>query len=269
VAGIIRHVLAGPYDVHMPFSVDPTHPLDAPSRLSLVRAKVERAKQNLRDMEARLEEFYGEMRVSEKDSDPTHVFLNQPEPVRVTFDALCTASDIINNLRAALDHLIFQLIDVHSPQSPAEVFERCAFPICDDVTSYESAKRKKAKGISPEAMVLLDACKPYKGGNDALWELDELNNISKHRLILTVGHEVYCHAEWIGKVGFSEWFLYKFANPHFSGIYGPKMNQDAQLPGTKSITDPQIVECNALLPKLHQFVDIVDGLVKEFLPVLK
>jgi len=29
-----------------------------------------------------------------------------------------------------------------------------------------------------------------KGGNDVLWQLHELNNVDKHRLILTVGSAV-------------------------------------------------------------------------------
>src|ERR1035437_7614513 len=177
MAEIIRGKGHQGYDIHMSFSVDPKHPLDALSRLSLVRAQVERAKKNLKDMERHLAKFYRDMRVSEGDHDPTHVFLNKPEPIRTTFDALCAAGDVINNLRGALDHLIFQLIDVYSPTSPPEVFERCAFPICKDAATYEVVKRRKAKGISPDAMKLLDACKPYKGGNDALWLLDELNNI--------------------------------------------------------------------------------------------
>jgi hypothetical protein len=33
----------------------------------------------------------------------------------------------------------------------------------------------------------IDATKPYKGGNDQLWRLHRLNNIDKHRLLVTVG----------------------------------------------------------------------------------
>ena len=127
----------------MPFSIDPKRPLDARSRLALVRAKVERAKQNLENMGAGLEVFYENMAVSDDDPDVTHAFVNREEPVRITFDALCAASDVVNNLRAALDHLVFQLIDVYSPNASSELLERCAFPICDDLASYESAKRRK------------------------------------------------------------------------------------------------------------------------------
>ena len=33
-------------------------------------------------------------------------------------------------------------------------------------------------------MVILDEVKPYRGGNTSLWELNKLDNIDKHNLIL-------------------------------------------------------------------------------------
>jgi hypothetical protein len=240
----------------MPFSVDPKRPLDAPSRLALVRAKVERAKKNLADMEDHLAEFYRGVRVSVKDPDPTHVFVNEAEPIRTSFDALCAAGDVVNNLRSALDHLVFQLIDVHSPNAAPEVFERCAFPICKNQAAYEKGKRQgRLEGMSPSAIRLIDTSKPYKGGNDALWILNELNNICKHRLILTVGHDVFCFADWIADMSLTHWFMYRFSNPHFKGIYGPDVKH--------------LGNTDAMLPTLHFLVDLVSDLISKFLPVLK
>jgi hypothetical protein len=138
------------------------------------------------------------------------------------------------------------------------------------VTSYESAKGGKVKGISPEAMKLLDACKPYKGSGNPLWEIDELNNIGKHRLILTVGGDVFCWADWIGNMSMVPVFRYKFSDPHFRGVYGhPKLNQDGEFPALEPVSKSQVVDGNALLPKLHQFVDFIDALIDKFLPVLE
>ena len=39
--------------------------------------------------------------------------------------------------------------------------------------------------MSSTAIAAIDAIKPYKDGKDVLWRLNELNNIDKHRLILT------------------------------------------------------------------------------------
>lgn len=39
----------------------------------------------------------------------------------------------------------------------------------------------------PAAIAAIDATKPYLGGNDTLWRLHKLNNVDKHRLLITVG----------------------------------------------------------------------------------
>lgn len=252
----------------MPISPNPHCPLNAPLRLSLVRAKVERAKKNLADMERELLEFHRQMADSKIHDNAIHILPEHFMKVEVTFDALCAAGDVVNNLRSALDHLIFQLIEVHSPNSPAKDFERCCFPICKDVSSYELSKRAKVKGISPEAMKLLDGCQPYKGADNPLWLLNELNNISKHRLIMTVGQEVWCHAGWLGSVSSGEWFKYEFSDPHFTGIYGFEVDQKVKLAIEKPIANPQVVRGNALLPTLHQLVNFVEALIDKFLPVL-
>jgi hypothetical protein len=44
--------------------------------------------------------------------------------------------------------------------------------------------------MSSAAIAAIDAVQPYGGGNDVLWHLHALNNIDKHRLILTVGSAV-------------------------------------------------------------------------------
>ena len=44
--------------------------------------------------------------------------------------------------------------------------------------------------MSPQAIAAIDAIQPYAGGNDVLWNLHALNNIDKHRLILTAGSAV-------------------------------------------------------------------------------
>lgn len=45
------------------------------------------------------------------------------------------------------------------------------------------------EGALQETFDAIDVLKPYKGGNDLLWALYRLNNIEKHRLLLTVGSQ--------------------------------------------------------------------------------
>jgi hypothetical protein len=93
--------------------------------------------------------------------------------------------DALFNLRSALDHLAqqFYLLGTGSTTSARHV----AFPIWGDATKYATESPRQVKGMRQDAIDFLNAAKPYKGGNDALWRLNELNNIDKHRLLITVG----------------------------------------------------------------------------------
>ena len=94
------------------------------------------------------------------------------------------AGDVIQCLRSALDHVAYLL---YIKGTGGQTIDRgIYFPIGKDLTHYqEKARQLKAKGISPNAVAAIDSIQPYKGGNDILWQLSELNNIDKHRLILT------------------------------------------------------------------------------------
>jgi hypothetical protein len=96
------------------------------------------------------------------------------------------AGDAIQNLMSALDHLAYQIVcndTKDNPPNPNWIY----FPIADDFEKYEAKKRGKMQGADQKTFDAIDALKPYKGGNDTLWSLYRLNNIEKHRLLLTVG----------------------------------------------------------------------------------
>src|SRR3990172_3595613 len=93
--------------------------------------------------------------------------------------------DVIQNLRSALDHLAYQLVLVGTGK-PGPFFH-VYFPIFDSAPEYKAGKTRQIKGMRQEAIDAIDGIKPYKGGNDTLWQLHSLNRIDKHRLILTAG----------------------------------------------------------------------------------
>jgi hypothetical protein len=252
---------------------DKSDPLTAESRLALVRAKVERAKNNLLDMEEGLVAFYSELRVSNDDPHPEKEFTLDlridDKTVSITFDALTAAGDVVNNLWGALDHLIYQLIGAYSPDAGVDILNQSGFPFGKNRSAYEKAKcRRKIQLIDPLAIDLLDDLKPYSGGNSALATLYELNVVSKHQLIITVGKEVMCYAEWIEEMAYFPWFQYKVSDPHFVGVFAPKVDQGAHLASEKTPVEPEIAWGNAMLPTLHQLVDFVDRLIPKFLPFL-
>lgn len=85
--------------------------------------------------------------------------------------------DGVHNLRAALDHMIWQLV-IANGQSPTT---RNEFPIFDSEAKYMKGSKRKLIGISETARRLIQGLKPYKGGNDALWLLHRMDIIDKHR----------------------------------------------------------------------------------------
>jgi hypothetical protein len=87
--------------------------LNALSRLIIVKAKVERAKQNLLDMEAALNRFYGH-RIGANKHRKTMV-LGTDNAYNLPLEALTAAGDVVGNLWGALDHICYQLIDSYSP----------------------------------------------------------------------------------------------------------------------------------------------------------
>lgn len=92
---------------------------------------------------------------------------------------------LIQNLRSALDHLSYDLfVKETKGRLPGR---HIYFPIEKDAGTYAKEKGRKILGIATRDQNLIDSTKPYKGGNDILWRISELNNIDKHRLLITVG----------------------------------------------------------------------------------
>jgi len=150
--------------------------------------KLIRAKQHSRELEVVIKSFF--------DSQPYKISTKRNPQTRQLIYFVTSANDlpkeiplitgdIIQNLKSALDHLAYQLFTTETKGKIAGT--HIYFPIAKDLQTYESVKNKKTVGIAQPAKDLIDALKPYKGGNDILWRINELNNTDKHRLLITVG----------------------------------------------------------------------------------
>jgi hypothetical protein len=242
--------------------------MTADDRLILIRVKIERAKKHLIDLETELicfgqQDFHAF--TTDKNAQ-TGQSLEKFGKHRIRpFDALAAAGDVVHNLRSALDHLANQLVWVGSGKEPSR---RIEFPIAQDATTYEREKARKVEGMRPETIEAIDALKPYKGGNDALWKIHELDNIDKHRSLFTYANDSFLVADWLRDVSLFPYNL-KTNNPQFSGIYDSDVEKDLEFEIDEAVGNLQIPTGNALLPTLHQLVDFVDNLVVIFLPRLK
>jgi|ERR1019366_511563 hypothetical protein len=241
--------------------------LSADDRIYLIRVKIERAKKHLLDVEREVLVFRDKQRhvvFSDADFAPGKFSapIHDVHVVRIlTFNILCGAGDVIQNLRTALDHLANHLVAV-AGKPPTR---RIEFPIAKDSTTYERDKAAKVEGMRPEAVEAIDRLKPYKGGNDLLWKIHELNNIDKHRMVFTIDNDAIMEDDWLPPGGYAV----RTGNPTFASVFDDEIEKNVEFEIDEAISKSQIVQGDALLPTLHQMIDFVEGLVFSFEPLLK
>jgi hypothetical protein len=100
------------------------------------------------------------------------------------------AGDILQHLRSTLDYFASTLVRANGNEPTTHT----SFPISDNVPltpKDEESFSRKIKGVREDAVSLIRKIEPYKAGDYALWRLHRLNNIDKHRLLVTCGTFVH------------------------------------------------------------------------------
>ena len=246
-------------------------------RLLHIWPKIERAKHHVSEVNGRINAFLktNPYKVAAKCDSQSR----EPVPVHIAL----IAGDAIQNLMSALDHLAYQLVlaDTNdNPPNPNWIY----FPIADDAAKYEAKKGGKIEGARKETLDAIDAIKPYKGGNDLLWSLYRLNNIEKHRLLLTVGSRaagvnlgqiMSSHLKGVFPTDAVAAFesMNVFLNPADKGfplkagfelfIDAPdaELNPNLQFRFDVALSEPGIIEAQSLLETLHKMTNLVEGIV--------
>lgn len=101
--------------------------------------------------------------------------------------------DVLQNLRAALDHLVYRLF-LSGTSGGAGDGKHIFFPIFDDYAAFTAQLVGRVRGMRQDAIDAITALKPYQGGNDVLWRLHRLNIIEKHRLLIAVASANLAHS---------------------------------------------------------------------------
>ena len=91
--------------------------------------------------------------------------------------------DGFHNLRAALDHLAWGLVEAGGGKPSW----RTQFPILGSRKHFNAKVKQSLEGASSAVVGAVRALEPWKGGNHALHRLHYLDIADKHRLLLTVG----------------------------------------------------------------------------------
>jgi hypothetical protein len=247
---------------------------NADERLALIRAKVERAEQHIHDLDVGLRTFF--------DFNP-YLTARQTHPERQDLMVywLCgarpipplislIAGDALANLRGALDHLAYQLAWLNGTRDK-RILKNTYFPISDDATKYVTEAPGKVKGMSQAAKEAIDACAPYKGGNDTLWRLHRLNNLDKHRLLVTVCTLFESvsseHAHYISPTN-NCWKPLKAGDVLTVLPTEAVKDENLQFVFQIAFNELEVAECEPVLETLQQMLDAVDYLVISFKPLL-
>ena len=96
-----------------------------------------------------------------------------------------TVADFVNCLRASLDQLAWNLVNLFPETIPAteQIATQVVFPICRTDEAY----RKKRDLFHPSIHPVLDSLQPNDRANAIythhLWQLDKLWNLDKHRTL--------------------------------------------------------------------------------------
>ena len=147
--------------------------------------KLNRAKELLKSLKEEVKTFLGSQpyRIGTKRDKERRLVYFLTEVGNVPESIPTLTGDILQNLRAALDHKAYELFQYNSTGLGRHIY----FPIESDEVKYEENKERKTNGMSQIAKDFIDSIKPYKEGNHTLWQIHELNNLDKHRTLITAG----------------------------------------------------------------------------------
>lgn len=99
----------------------------------------------------------------------------------IPLDIAVRAGEVLFNLRSALDQVACALAIKHSGLS-----KDTYFPFGKTLDIFERELPAKTKKLPPDAIDLIRTLQPYKGGNDLLWSLHDLNRQDKHVSLVPV-----------------------------------------------------------------------------------
>jgi hypothetical protein len=151
------------------------------------KRRIASAKQHIQYLEAGIKAFldskpYAHVVEPDIDGFEAHkVKLTQTFPDGLINEAVRAAED----LRAALDQAGFASAVASGKSNPKNTY----FPIANSATELETSiiGRGRCKDLPPDILALFRSFKPYKGGNDLVWAVNQVANGTKHRLLIPIG----------------------------------------------------------------------------------
>ncbi len=261
-----------------------------------VRTKIQRANRHIEELDDAIQRFrkadlceIAANRYPDLEGQQVHAIVVANDPL-VPPEIAVVFGEVLFNLRSALDQLAFALCPTAG--LPPGTIGNIYFPIADSPAKYVTAGAEVKRLAKPEAVKVLDRVQPYKGGDgEILWVLEQLNNIDKHRLPLTVAFRLDTMdwapmtAESMRQGGYPEAVIARAIKHLYSS--NPIIKFPASTPPLKAghvlftttgelkghdkvklavdvaLDEPGIVGCKPLAPLVHEFADFVGGIVPQ------
>src|SRR5713226_9572355 len=131
--------------------------------LARVRVKVERARKHIRDLEIEVSAFLRSkpytVGVRTEHQKTVYYLANS---VETPGSIAAITGDVLFNLLAALDHLVYRLAEIVNVAEGT--LKTIAFPIFNNSASYNARAPGKLKGLGQKATAAINATEPYTGG---------------------------------------------------------------------------------------------------------
>jgi hypothetical protein len=162
-----------------------------PHPLFGIRLKLQRAQEQLSELQATVESFR-ELKpyrfTSEYDANRRRLTLRAKflRPLDGMWGV--QIGEIVHNWRSALDHLVWELVIHHTGAPPTS--NKTCFPIFETNGGYKGRSGPCIAGVSPTAAALIGSKQPFatgEGASSPLWQLYELSNFDKHRTLHLMG----------------------------------------------------------------------------------
>ena len=165
-----------------------------PVDLGGVNAKIERAREGLRSLEADISAYceYQRRRVIFDYSQPKEHFLGSHSNVPISYSI--RIGEIAYNLRSALDHLIWQLVQANG-KKPTYYNE---FPIVGSESEFEKRVNRNLKWVDEEKLKLIHDFQPFSDVGEVgknLFMLNKICNIDKHRHLNVLAIHSHVHLD--------------------------------------------------------------------------
>jgi len=247
--------------------------------------KVERAKKHILELEAEYSGFRKDnaYRIDFKTDPKTReriYYLAAIKPIPKAFSIIL--GDALNNLRSCLDHAVYALVQVGQPNVVKK--SDIVFPICGSASEYKTRFERIESGLRQDAIKAINGIAPYIGGaGEYFCHLARLNNIDKHRLLLTIWGSFTAHTMlpaqriWVAEFNrkdpseFRHSFMAK--NPRvflrevddvLLTVPESEVEEDMQFLIDIAFAEPEICKGNPVIETLHEMTKIIRYLIFEF-----